>query len=119
MEQVLISLLIAVIGALVALVERIRRDLSTNTDLTQQAKDAANGQLSGVLDQLAAVRNQVQGLRAVVRERDDRIAYIVARVPEAEGMMRDYSDRRTSRSSDADVAAAERHLLSADEPTQP
>jgi hypothetical protein len=108
-------LVIGSIGTIVkAITDKIVADLAINTTLTREAKNAANGQLTGVIDQLAAERNIVQGLRAVVRERDDRIAYIVARLPEAQGLMRDYSDRRTARASDADVIAAEQHLLGSD-----
>ena len=112
----LITLGITVIGGLgtlvKVLVDQITKKLEENTTLTIQAKDAANGQLSRVITQLAAERNLVTGLRAVVRERDDRISYIVARYPEVESLMIAYSDRRASRTTDADVIAAENHLLS-------
>jgi len=112
----LTALAIIIIGALGTLVKvlvsQIAKKLEENTILTIQAKDAANGQLSSVIAQLAAERNLVTGLRAVVRERDDRLAYLVSRLPEAQKMLRDYSDRRASRATDADVIAAENHLLS-------
>lgn len=111
----LITLGVSVIGALgtlvKVLVDQISKKLEENTTLTKEAKAAANGQLSGILDQLAAERNTVQGLRAVVRERDDRIAYLVARLPQAQELMHRYSDRRTARASEADVIAAEKHLI--------
>jgi hypothetical protein len=112
----LIALGLTVIGALGTLVkvmvDQISRKLEENTKLTKETKAAANGQLTNVIDQLAAERNTVAGLRMVVRERDDRIAYLMARLPQAESLMHDYSERRTARSSEADVIAAEKHLLS-------
>ncbi len=106
-------IIIGALGTLVkVLVNQIAKKLEENTTLTIQAKDAANGQLSSVIAQLAAERNIVTGLRAVVRERDDRIAYIIARYPAVESLMRDYSDRRATRATDSDVIAAEQHLLS-------
>lgn len=103
---------IGALGTLVkVLIKKILNEIQTNTRITTEARDASNGQLSSLTQQLAAERNTVSGLRMVVRERDDRIAYIVARVPQAEDLMRDYSDRRTARASEADVVAAENHLL--------
>ena len=55
------------------------------------------------------------GLRYLVRERDDRIAYIVARMPEAEDLMRQYRDRRTRHATEAEELDAERHAMT-DEP---
>ena len=113
MEQltpVLIGLLIAALGALTTWVERVRRDLGENTNLTKEAKAAADNQVGNLVDQLAAERNLVQGLRAVVRERDDRIAYLVARVPQAEDLMLEYRDRRTRQATDAEEVAAERRM---------
>ena len=115
MEQlvpVLITLLIAALGALTTLIERVRRDLGTNTAITQEAKEASNGRLSDALGQLATSRDQVMGLRYLVRERDDRIAYIVARLPEAELLMQEYRDRRTHRATAADEQAAEQRAMS-------
>ena len=95
-----------------AKINKIVENLDKNTAITTQARDASNGQLSSVIAQLAAERNLVTGLRAVVRERDDRISYIIARFPAVESLMREYSDRRATRATDADVIAAENHLLS-------
>jgi hypothetical protein len=117
MEQllpVLIGLLIAIISALTALVERVRRDLGTNTDLTKEAKAAAGNQISDLVEKLAAERNLVQGLRAIVREREDRIAYLVARVPQADDLMLEYRDRRTRRATEADEAAAEMRITASE-----
>lgn len=103
----LITLLITIFGALTALVERVRRDVSKNTVLTQGAKNSADQLLS----QLATERNTVVGLRAVVRERDDRIAYLVARLPDADQLMRDYRDRRTRHATESEELAAERNVM--------
>lgn len=106
----LVALGVTVIGALgtlvTLLVEKVRRDLQHNTRLTQEAKEAANGQLRNALDQLAAVRNQVVGLRAVVREREDRFAYILARHPEIEQTLKGYQERRTRRATELEEARA-------------
>jgi hypothetical protein len=115
MEQlspVLITLLIAALTALTAWVERVRRDLGTNTAITQEAKEASNGRLSDALAQLATSRDLVQGLRYLVRERDDRIAYLTSRLPEAQALMRDYRDQRTARVTAADEQAAEQRAMS-------
>jgi hypothetical protein len=109
---ILALLVIGSIGTIVkAITNRIVADLAVNTQLTQETKEATNGQLASLREQLAAARNTIAGLKMVVHERDDRIAYIVARVPDAQLLMRDYSDRRTARASEADVIAAEKHLL--------
>jgi uncharacterized coiled-coil DUF342 family protein len=100
------------VGGLVKIMlDHIAEELKRNTSLTTQARDASNGRLSEVIDKLAASRDQVQGLRWLVRERDDRIAYIVARLPEAEGLMREYRDRRDSRITQADELVAEQHAM--------
>lgn len=109
------SLALIVIGALGTLVKvlvsRIQADLQANTVITQQTHDISNGRLSNVITQLATERNLVQGLRYLVRERDDRIAYITSRIPAAADLMIEYSNRLTRRSTEADELAAERHIL--------
>jgi hypothetical protein len=114
--EALIGLGIIVIGALGTMVKfwiaHLAAELAQNTAITTQARDASNGQLSSVLDQLAAERNLVQGLRAIVRDRDDRLAYLLSRIPQVEALMVEYSDRRTTRTTDADMIAVEQHLLS-------
>lgn len=122
MEQLspaLVTVVLATLGALGALVERIRRDLSENTQITKEAKRAADGQLGAALNDLAAERNRTLALREIIREREDRIAYIVARHPEAEATMRAYGERRTRRVTAADERSFERATLAEDEPGQP
>jgi hypothetical protein len=108
-------LAVTVLGALTALikakVDTLVKDLGENTTLTKEAKEASNGRLSETLARLAAERDRVIGLRYLVRERDDRIAYIVARLPEAEALMTEYRDRRDSRLTQADELAAEQHAM--------
>jgi hypothetical protein len=94
-----------------AMVDHLAKELQENTHISRQARDASNGRLSEALDRLAAESNRVMGLRFLIRERDDRIAYIVARLPQAEGLMREYRDQRTTRATEADEAAAERHAM--------
>lgn len=111
---------LAGLGTLVtALIAWLARKLDANTRLTtegtiasKEARSASNGRLSDALSQLARARDLVQGLRYLVRERDDRIAYIVARLPQAEEVMREYRDRRTRRATEAEERAAEEHAMS-------
>lgn len=122
MEQLspaLVTLALATLATLGALLERIRRDLGENTQITREAKRAADGQLSAALNDLAAERNRTLALREIVREREDRIAYIVARHPEAESTMRQYGDRRTRRVTEADERAMERATLADDARHEP
>lgn len=113
--SVLAVIIVGSIGTLVTvLTERIKRDLQTNTKLTQETKTAANGTLTTALDQLAAERNRVLGLRELLREREDRIAFLVARHPELEATMSQYQRRRTSRATEADELAAEHRLRAGD-----
>lgn len=111
----IIVLGVSIIGALgtlvTVLIAWLAKRLSDNTTITKQARDASNGRLSEVLNKLATERDRAQGLRWLVKERDDRIAYIVARLPEAQALMIDYRNQRTTRSTAADEAAAERHVL--------
>jgi hypothetical protein len=111
----LVGLAIVIIGSLGTLItfltERIKRDLSANTQLTQEAKTAANGTLTTTLEKLAAERNRVFALRMLLREREDRIAFLVARHPAVEATLQQYKRRRSSRPSEADELAAEQHLL--------
>jgi hypothetical protein len=121
--EALILLAIAAVGGLSTLIKvlvtRMLRELRANTTISTQARDASNGRLSEVLDKLAAARNQVVGLRWIVQERDDRLAYLVARLPEAENLMRDYRNQRTTRATAADEALAERHALDVGEDPAP
>jgi uncharacterized Rossmann fold enzyme len=110
----LVAFSIIVLGGLgtlvTALIAWLAHKLDNNTGITTQARDASNGRLSEVLNNLAAEKDRVMGLRYLVRERDDRIAYIVARLPAAEQIMRDYRDQRTIHATQADEIAAERHM---------
>ena len=110
METALSALLLTAIGALAALVEKIRRDLDKNTHLTEDAKAAANGNLREALAHLASERNKVLGLRAVIREREDRLAYIIARHPEVENTLIGYRERRQSRATQLEEAAVMQRL---------
>jgi hypothetical protein len=106
---------IAILGGLgtlvAALVAWLAKKLDTNTHITTQARDASNGRLSDTLDLLATERDRVMGLRFIIRERDDRISYLVSRLPEADQLLAEYRDRRTRRATEADEIAAERHAL--------
>jgi uncharacterized coiled-coil DUF342 family protein len=104
---VAIIILTGVGGLIKVMFDHITRELQTNTSITTQARDASNGRLSEVIDHLAAERDRVMGLRWLVRERDDRLAYIVARHPEVEATMQEYRDRRDNRITQADELAAE------------
>ncbi len=110
----LVGLAIIIIGSLGVLVtvltERIRRNLDTNTQLTRETKTAANGTLTDALAKLSAERNRVFALRMLMREREDRIAYIVSRHPEAEATLQAYKQRRRSSITEADELAAEHRL---------
>jgi hypothetical protein len=107
----LMLLLVTTIGALTALVEKIRRDLRENTQLTEQAKNLANGNLRNALERLASERNRTLALREIVREQEDRLAFIVSRHPEVESTLHDYRDRRTRRVTEAEESAAEHAAL--------
>jgi hypothetical protein len=119
----LLALGLTVIGALgtlvTLLVERVKRDLATNTQITTEARDAADGRLSDTLSHLAAERNRSLALREIVRERDDRLAYLAARLPDATSVLRGYEERRQARATSAEEAAALRRILddNIDDPT--
>lgn len=99
----LIALIVAIIGAIGALFLRQMSDkIDKNTIITQKNADVANGHLQNIIEQLANERNLVIGLRAIVRDRDDRLAYIIARLPDASQMMIDYADRRISSYRDSE-----------------
>lgn len=103
------------VGAIVkALTARITRDLEANTELTRAAKDASNGRLTAVLDRLSAERNRVFALRMLLRERDDRLAYLRARLPEVDRVLMGYKERRQARHTEADELAAERRIIADD-----
>jgi hypothetical protein len=113
--EALIALAIVIIGSIGTLVtvltERIKRDLDTNTKLTQETKTAANGTLTDALAKLAAERNRVFALRMLLRERDDRVAFIVARHPAVESTLQQYKQRRSSRPTQADEQHAEQRFM--------
>ena len=95
----LVILAVTVLGALTTLVkakvDHLVSELQNNTTITTQARDASNGRLRETLDQLAAAQDQAAALRRLVRDREDRIAYLVARIPDAEELMQGYHERRT------------------------
>lgn len=93
------------------MVERVRRDLASNTNITKEAKDASNGRLAETLDRLAAERDRTLALRVIVRERDDRLAFLLARLPEAEQLLSIYRDQRVQRITRVDELAVEQHAM--------
>ena len=118
--SVLAVIIVGSIGTLVTvLTERIKRDLQTNTKLTQETKTAANGTLTTALEKLAAERNRVFALRMLLSERDDRIAFIEARHPDVMATLQQYKQRRSSRPSEADELAAEQHMQATPWPDDP
>jgi hypothetical protein len=105
-------IVITSVGAIVkALTDRVLSDLANNTRLTEEAKDAANDRLQKIVDQLAAERNRTLALRELVRERDDRFAYLTARVPQVATVLRGYEERRQERHTPADEQAALERIL--------
>jgi hypothetical protein len=98
--EALIGLAIIVIGALGTLVklwiDRLAVDLAKNTTITTEARDNSNGRLTEVIDRLEAERDRTQVLRQTIRDREDLLSYIAARLPEADAIQREYQDRRTS-----------------------
>ncbi len=94
---------IASVGAVVkAITDRILADLAHNTKITTQAKDAANGRLESMQHELAKERDRSLALRALVRERDDRLAFIEARLPAASELMKTYGKRRVDQRSESE-----------------
>jgi hypothetical protein len=102
--EALVALAIVIIGSIGTLItvltDRIKRDLATNTQLTQETKTAANGTLTTALEKLAAERDLVVGLRELLQEREDRIAFIQSHHPEVAVTVQQYKRRRTSRAPD-------------------
>ncbi|NJK81340.1 MAG: hypothetical protein HC914_16210 [Chloroflexaceae bacterium] len=113
---------LTVIGSLSTLVkvltDRITAGLEENTRLTEQARDAANGQLRKVLEELARERNTVVGLRVLLRERDDRLGYIAARHPEVQNTLKGYRERRQRLATEHEEAEALTRFLE-DDPDDP
>ena len=107
----LILLALLIIGALskiiTAVTDKIIADLAVNTKISTEARDSNDGKL-------AAERNKVQGLLAVIRDREDKIAFLVARVPTATALLEEFSDRRTRHITDSDAVIAEEHALGND-----
>lgn len=110
-------LVIASVGAIVkALTDRIVADVAANTQLTAEARDAAEGRLREAIDNLAAERNRVLGLRQLLRERDDRLAFLEARVPGVTPALADYGRRRQDRHTRTEENAALKRLLNGEDP---
>jgi hypothetical protein len=87
--------IIVSLGTLITvLTERIKRHLDTNTTLTRETKTAANGTLTSALDNLFIERNRVVELQILLREREDRIAFLLSQHPELADTKRQYTERR-------------------------
>lgn len=115
----LAAVIIGSLGLIVrALTERITKELTRNTTLTEEAKDAANGRLTAALRDLAKERDRSLALRELVRERDNRLAYIVSRLPQADALMSEYGRRREDRRSPTEEQkVVNRMLEDYDDPT--
>ena len=111
------GLAITVIGAIgtlvTVLIERVKRDLAANTAITKETRAG----LRDTVEKLASARNIILGLREVVRERDDRIAFIVARHPEVEETIQQYRNRRTRRATELEEYQALQRFEEIDDPT--
>jgi hypothetical protein len=91
---ILVTLLIAVLGALTAWVERIRRDLADNTTISQEAKELSNGRLSEVLKRLDSSDRTIDVLRGRILEHDDRLAFLLSLHPELQHDLSQFTPRR-------------------------
>ncbi len=100
-NEALVALGVLIIGSIGTLltvgVQRIKRDLECNTEMTRQTREAANGTRTTALDRLAEVNSRASFLQTELRERDDIIAYILAAHPEIEATLAIYRDRRANR----------------------
>lgn len=94
MAESLDVLLLGVIAVLTLMLEKVRRDLADNTTITKETKSAANGTLRGVMEQLEKERRENSTLQLQLRDQENRIAFIKSRLPEAEGIMSGYQERR-------------------------
>ena len=97
-NEALVALGVLIIGSIGTLltvwVQRIKRDLERNTEMTRQTREAANGTLTTALDRLAEVNSRASFLQTELRERDDRMAYILSQHPEVAMTLTRYRDRR-------------------------
>ena len=88
-------LIIGSIGTLLTVwVQRIKRDLECNTEMTRQTREAANGTLTTALDRLNAEQMRVETLRDELLDRDDRMAYILSLHPDVAETLTRYRERR-------------------------
>ena len=98
--EALVALAVIIIGSLGTLVtfltERIKRNLDTNTQLTRETRTATNGTLTDALNRVAEEQDRVARLRSALDERENRLAYLVARHPELEETLTQYKQRRSS-----------------------
>jgi len=103
-------ILITAIGYIVkAYTEKVLCDLRQNTAITTETKEA----LSETVQRLAAARNTILGLREIIREREDRLAFLISRHPETEQTLHQYQDRRSNRATELDERNAERRIIAA------
>ena len=97
-NEALVALGVLIIGSIGTLltvwVQRIKRDLERNTEITRQTREAANGTLTTALDRLNAEQNRVAALRDELSDHDDRMAYILSQHPEVAMTLTRYRDRR-------------------------
>ena len=94
MAESLDVLLLAVIGVLTLMLEKVRRDLADNTTITKETKTAANGTLRGVMEQLEAERRANAILKDQLEASQDRIAFVTSQNPEAKARLDGYQERR-------------------------
>lgn len=101
-------IVITAIGYIVkAYTDKVLADIQHNTDITKQTREG----LTDALERLAAARNTILGLREIIREREDRIAYLAARHPEIEDTIQQYQDRRQRRTTELDEREAEKRII--------
>lgn len=99
----LLALALVVVGSIMAVVRawtnKVLEDLAQNTQITRDMRNAANGRLQATLRELAYERDRNQGLREVVRERDNRLAFLQNRMPRGmvDALMHEYGRRREDR----------------------
>lgn len=110
-NDALILLAIVIIGSIgtlvTILIERIKRDLADNTQITRETKIAANGTLAAALARAEDDRQHVLALGLLVREREDRIAYLLSQHPEIAETLLQYQPRRNLRAISAEELAGD------------
>jgi predicted Holliday junction resolvase-like endonuclease len=106
LQALLVALVTAVVGAVIAYLEKLRRDLAANTEKTEQIQKQTNGERTKLINENQKLRLVAESYRDIVR--------FVQSTPEGRTILERWDERRRVSIRDTAIEELEARILRED-----